>query len=379
MGLRVGDCTRGSAEKCVRLQLCFLVPTLDCQVLEINCIIFLDKRAAPSNVGWMPSLLIKPGFPQKGCQLSMKPTWFAGHHLDSQRWKDAMRLYMTSLVTLGRGPEKMKLGKLFAGAIAPSLAMMRIMARLGSLLAGPKPGPVSARLILNMSSPVWSFFIVAEDNSIAVCKNCSARIPRGGKKTSTFDTSNIIAHLKNRHCGEVVLKEYEAAVVAAIGAAKAKTTRSVDVPIREAFENCKKFSRDSEKAKAINDKVMEFIELDDQPFSVVENPGFHNLIALLEPRYTLPSGRFFSDVSLPALYDIVATHIHNLIDKNGLHVSFTTDLWTSDVSPVSTLSLTAQWLDQDFNMQKAMLHSQECSGSHTTTMLCQAFDGMLAQ
>ena len=100
MGLRVGDCTRGSAEKCVRLQLCFLVPTLDCQVLEINCIIFLDKRAAPSNVGWMPSLLIKPGFPQKGCQLSMKPTWFAGHHLDSQRWKDAMRLYMTSLVTL---------------------------------------------------------------------------------------------------------------------------------------------------------------------------------------------------------------------------------------------------------------------------------------
>ncbi|KAK0154198.1 hypothetical protein N1851_003710 [Merluccius polli] len=40
------------------------------------------------------------------CQLSMKPTWFAGHHLDSQRWKDAMRLYMTSLVTLGRGPEK---------------------------------------------------------------------------------------------------------------------------------------------------------------------------------------------------------------------------------------------------------------------------------
>ena len=106
MGLRVGDCTRGSAEKCVRLQLCFLVPTLDCQVLEINCIIFLDKRAAPSNVGWMPSLLIKPGFPQKGCQLYMKPTWFAGHHLDSQRWKDAMRLYMTSLVTLGRGPEK---------------------------------------------------------------------------------------------------------------------------------------------------------------------------------------------------------------------------------------------------------------------------------
>ena len=43
MGLWVGDCTRGSAEKCVRQQLCFLVPTLDCQVFEINGIIFLDS------------------------------------------------------------------------------------------------------------------------------------------------------------------------------------------------------------------------------------------------------------------------------------------------------------------------------------------------
>ena len=95
-------------------------------------------------------------------------------------------------------------------------------------------------------------------------------------------------------------------------------------------------------------------------------------------RYTLPSRRFFSDVSLPALYDTVATHIHNLIDKNGLHVSFTTDIWTPDVSSVSMVSLTAQWLDQNFNMQKAMLHAQECPGSHTATMICQAFETMLA-
>ncbi|XP_060764433.1 zinc finger BED domain-containing protein 4-like [Neoarius graeffei] len=122
---------------------------------------------------------------------------------------------------------------------------------------------------------------------------------------------------------------------------------------------------------------MEFIALGDQPFSVVEDPSFRKLIAHLEPRYTLPSRRFFSDVSLPALYDIVATHIHSLIDKGGLHVSFTTDIWTSDVSPVSMLSLTAQWLDQDFNLQKATLHAQECPGSHTAIMICQAFDTML--
>ena len=178
-----------------------------------------------------------------------------------------------------------------------------------------------------------------------------------GKEDCKFQHDESHLSAENSSPSDEVLKEYEAA--AAASSAKAKTaTRSVEVPIQQAFEKCKNFSRDSGKAKAINERVMEFIALDDQPFSVVENTGFRNLIAHLEPRYTLPSRRFFLDVSLPALYDVVATHIHNLIDKNGLDVSFTTDIWTSDVSPVSMLSLTAQWLDQDFNMQKAMLHAR---------------------
>ena len=104
----VGNCSNGSAEKRVGLQLCLLVSTLGCHGfgLLINSAIFLDMRAAPSKVGCMPSLLIRPGLPQKVCQLSMKPTSFAGHHLDNQRLNCDMRLYMSSLVRLGSGPEK---------------------------------------------------------------------------------------------------------------------------------------------------------------------------------------------------------------------------------------------------------------------------------
>lgn len=50
----------------------------------INSARFLDMRAAPSNQGSVPSLLIRPGGAQKVCQLSTKPTSFAGHHLDNQ-------------------------------------------------------------------------------------------------------------------------------------------------------------------------------------------------------------------------------------------------------------------------------------------------------
>ena len=178
------------------------------------------------------------------------------------------------------------------------------------------------------SSPVWSFFTVAEDdNAVTICKAYSARIARGGKKSSSFNTTNLIAHLKSRHRGEEVFKEHEAVAAAASTSSdktnavktKATTARKSDVTILQSFEKSRLFARDSEKTKAINDKVMDFIALGDQPFSVVEDPSFRSLLAHLEPRYTLPSRRYFSDVSLPALYDVVATHIHNLINKNGLH------------------------------------------------------------
>lgn len=105
-------------------------------------------------------------------------------------------------------------------------------------------------------------------------------------------------------------------------------------PFRWFLKAVKTF-QESEKGKAFNNKVMVFITLDNQLFSVVENPSLCNLIPLLAPRYTIPSHRLFSHVSLPALNNVVATHTHNLINKNPLHVRFTSDIWTSDASPVS--------------------------------------------
>lgn len=46
----------------------------------------------------------------------------------------------------------------------------------------------------------------------------------------------------------------------------------------DVFEKARKFSSDGAKAKGITQKMMEFIALDDQPFSVVEDVGFRRLI-----------------------------------------------------------------------------------------------------
>ena len=83
-GLWVDDC-KWSAEKCVRVQLCFLASIL---------------------MSGTPSFLITPRLPQKVYQLSTKPTSLTGHTLDSQQLNDNMWLNMSSLVILGSGPEK---------------------------------------------------------------------------------------------------------------------------------------------------------------------------------------------------------------------------------------------------------------------------------
>ena len=114
---------------------------------------------------------------------------------------------------------------------------------------------------------------------------------------------------------------------------------------------------------------MEFIAFDDQPFSVVEDVGFRRLIEHIEPRYAMPSRRHFSDVCLPELFNVVASHVHELMASDITAISFTTDIWSSDVCLTSMLSLTAQWIDTDFKLQKILLHSQEFRGSHTATAI----------
>ena len=90
----------------------------------------------------------------------------------------------------------------------------------------------------------------------------------------------------------------------------------------------------------------------------MDGVGFRRLVGHLEPQYTLPSRHYFSDVALSELHSIVETHIHELLAMAITAISFTTDIWTSDISPMSMLSLTAQWVAKDFVLREAVLHAQ---------------------
>lgn len=70
--------------------------------------------------------------------------------------------------------------------------------------------------------------------------------------------------------------------------------------------------------------------------SVIDNVAFPSLIEHPEPRYLLASRKYLPDTAVPALHQSV-------IVANVKAMSFTTDIWPSEVSPMSLISPTIYW------------------------------------
>ena len=54
-------------------------------------------------------------------------------------------------------------------------------------------------LMSKKRSPIWEYFKVAEDSRYVLCNSCNEKVSRGGKTTKTFNTTNLVYHLKNKH------------------------------------------------------------------------------------------------------------------------------------------------------------------------------------
>jgi hypothetical protein len=120
---------------------------------------------------------------------------------------------------------------------------------------------------------------------------------------------------------------------------------------------------------------MNMILADMQPVSVVEDDGFVRLIKQAWPKYELPSRKYFSD-KLPVIYGLVRDAIKTRMPKDGW-LSFGTDGWSSRNGEYSYESVTAYWLDDDFNLQSRVLDITEITGRHTGENLKNLFADML--
>ena len=65
----------------------------------------------------------------------------------------------------------------------------------------------------------------------------------------------------------------------------------------------KKWEIDDHHALRIHPKIGEMIALDYPPFSIVDDVGFNCLLQVLEPQYTIPSRKYFTETVPPNIYE----------------------------------------------------------------------------
>jgi hypothetical protein len=127
----------------------------------------------------------------------------------------------------------------------------------------------------------------------------------------------------------------------------------------------------------IHEAIGKMIATDIQPIQMVENSGFRQLVQLLEPRYVIPSRKYFSDQVLPGLFNCMKEKILlHLREVPG--IAFTVDIWTADHTTQSFMSLTAHWLTYTFGNKAAALHCEAFDGQHTAAHIGSSFLQMLA-
>ena len=237
-------------------------------------------------------------------------------------------------------------------------------------------------------SPVWEFFVVAEDTKFAQCKKCTKFIARGGETTKSFNTSNLVYHLKTKHLEDfrrfLTLKETKESERKTLKKERSEKKsvgglRQLTLQRREDLTT--PWNINDARAIAIHKKLGEMIALDGQPISVVEDIGFINLVRSLEPRYKIPSRKYLTDNLFPRIITGVKAELNKKLHTPELdvkHYSFTTDIWSTNVAHRSLLSLTAHWLSDNFEKSSAVLHVTALEESHTGSYLCTKFDDMLS-
>lgn len=80
--------------------------------------------------------------------------------------------------------------------------------------------------------------------------------------------------------------------------------------------------------------------------------------------YKSPNWHFISRMAIQNKYKQVYEFISKCLENVAV-VSYTTDIWSTDMCPMSLLSLTAQRMDSSFTLQKAVLQAKQFRGSNT--------------
>ncbi|KAG2457434.1 ZBED1 protein, partial [Polypterus senegalus] len=96
--------------------------------------------------------------------------------------------------------------------------------------------------------------------------------------------------------------------------------------------------------------------------ATVEKYGFQKLLRTIDPKYVIPSRKYFAEEALPKLYNEVKEKILNQL-QNVRHFSTTSDLWTSRAMQ-PYMSLTVHFIE-NWEIRSVCLQTGFAPDDHT--------------
>lgn len=117
-----------------------------------------------------------------------------------------------------------------------------------------------------------------------------------------------------------------------------------------------------EKTQIINSLILNVIVKGQRPLSLVEDDAFKELLAYLEPGYTLPGRKHFT-TALRVKYGEVHRKLSSILSAVEF-VSITADTWTS-VATESYLTVTVHYVSEDWLMKSHVLGTLLLEERHT--------------
>ncbi|XP_073726190.1 zinc finger BED domain-containing protein 4-like [Misgurnus anguillicaudatus] len=182
------------------------------------------------------------------------------------------------------------------------------------------------------------------------------------------------SHLKRHH-----LEAYNEAQKEKDDRAAASTSAaSLTQPnLVEMFDAQRKWGTSDTRSKKVDLAIVEMIATDNHPFTVVSGVGFKRLVALLEPRYSLKTEKYYRTDLFKDVHTKVENKIKELVtlENAGPYLAFTTDCWSGDTE--SLMSLTCHFIDSDWERKQIVLNVKAMHGSHTGEYISEVFLSLL--
>ncbi len=147
--------------------------------------------------------------------------------------------------------------------------------------------------------------------------------------------------------------------------------------ISQAFSKMQKYEQGGKQWQKLTNSITNCLAKDMMPLYTVERSGFKQLLNDFDPKYDIPSRKYFSQQAIPKLYNKTKEGVLWQL-QNIEFFSATSDMWSSNtIKPY--MSYTVHFIDSDWKLQSKCLQTLYVPEDHTAKNLAEGMKEVLDQ